>query len=130
MQIRGASPSDAESVSAIRYDDWRTRIQLASDIDQLVRIVREYLATWTHDQLAPLPVEVGATALCSSVDLSARAVLASQADLRWKGDQKTARLLREMALTLGAAASRLRFLTAIRATEAASIPRREPVERL
>ena len=107
-------------VSGIRYDDWRTRIQIACDVDQLVRIAREYLASWTRDQLAPLPIEAGATALCNSMDLSARAVLAAQADLRWRGDEATGRLLREMALTLGFAASRLRFLTSIRAIEAAS----------
>lgn len=106
--------------SSIRYEDWRGRIQLASDIDQLVRIVREYLAIWTPDQLASLPLEVGATALADSSDLSARAVLAAQADLRWKGDEAGGRLMREMALTLSAAASRLRFLTSIRSREATS----------
>ena len=120
MQLPDATRADGGLASSIRYEDWRRRIQLASDIDQLVRIVREYLAIWTPDQLASLPLEVGATALADSSDLSARAVLAAQADLRWKGDEAGGRLMREMALTLSAAASRLRFLTSIRSREAAS----------
>jgi len=123
MQLPDATRAGGGSACSIRYDDWRRRIQLASDIDQLVRIVREYLATWTPAQLESLPLEVGATALCDSADLSARAVLAAQADLRWKGDEAGGRLVREMALTLSAAASRLRFLTSIRSREAATTTR-------
>ena len=93
---------------------------MASDVDQLVHIVREYLGTWQPDQLALLPADLGTTVLAGSADISARAVLAVRADLKWHGDEATATLLREMALTLGAAASRLRFLTMIRTKEAAT----------
>ena len=106
---------------SVRYDDWRAPIQIASDLDQLVRIVREYLATWAPDQLANLPIEVGATALASAADIPARAVLAAQADLRCNGEEPTANLLREMALTLCAAASRLGFLVTMPRKDAMSI---------
>ena len=78
MQLPDATRADGGLAPSIRYADWQRRIQLATDIDQLLRIVREYLAVWTPDQLTPLPLEVGATALCDSSDLSARAVLAAQ----------------------------------------------------
>ena len=120
MQAPHTTRTGSESASSIRYADWRGRIQLATDIDQLVRIVREYLAAWTAAELAPIPLEVGASALSDSSDLSARAVLAAQAELSWKGDEAGGRLMREMALTLSAAASRLRFLTAMRSREATS----------
>ena len=123
MQLPEPARADRRSAPGIRYDDWRTRIQFASDVDQLLRIAREYLAAWTPDQLEPLPAEVGATALSDSTDLCARAVLAAQADLGWQGDEAGGRLVREMALTLSAAASRLRFLSAIRSREATTSER-------
>ncbi|HSN19313.1 MAG TPA: hypothetical protein VLS49_01460 [Usitatibacter sp.] len=101
----------------VRYDDWRTRIRMASDLDQLVRIVREYLATWRPDQLARLPVEIAVTGIFTCTDIAERAVVAAQADLKWNGEESVGSLMREMALTLGAAASRIRFLVGGRSVE-------------
>ena len=90
---------------------------MASDLDQLVRIVREYLACWRPDQLAILPLVVGSTALSESEEISARAVLAAHAELKAHPTSADGQLLREMSLTMGAAASRLRYLTALRSRE-------------
>ena len=94
----------------VRYVEWRDRIERAPDVDGLLRIVREYLGAWGPDQLAPLPVDIAATALLTANDISVRAVLAAQADATSDGDEAGASLVREMALTLGAAESRLRRL--------------------
>jgi len=99
---------------SIRYEDWKGPIQTAMDLDQLVAIVRAYFAAWRHEDLRLLPLDVSATALPNSEAIVARAVMASQAELMWKGDEAAYKLVREMALTLGAASVRLRHLHAMR----------------
>ena len=111
-------PLPAEApVASVRYGDWKGKIQMATDLDQLVRIVRAYLASWRPEQLRELPLEVGSTALADSEDIAARAVIAAQAELKAHNGGGANELLREMALTLAAAASRLRYLTAMRSRE-------------
>jgi hypothetical protein len=107
----------SSAATTIRYADWKGHIQMASDLDQLVRIVRDYLASWRPDQLAVLPLALGSTALSGSEDIPARAVLAAHAELKAHPTSPDGQLLREMSLTLGAAASRLRYLTALRSRE-------------
>lgn len=98
----------------ICYEDWKDEIQRAPDLDQLVRIVRDYLASWRYDELRWLPLEVSATVITSSVDISARAVMAAQAELKADTRTEGRELLREMALTLMAAATRMRLLASLR----------------
>lgn len=108
---------DAPIGRGIRYEDWKMLIQTSTDLDQLVLVVRHYLSQWRPAELRWLPPEIVATALTSSEDIAARAVLAAQAELKMNHDDPCAVLLREMALTLTAAATRLRLLTTLRARE-------------
>jgi hypothetical protein len=112
-----AATAGSSLAATVRYADWKGHIQMASDLDQLVRIVREYLASWRPDQLAVLPLTIGSTALAGSEDIPARAVLAAHAELKAHPTSADGQLLREMSLTMGAAASRLRYLTALRSRE-------------
>lgn len=107
----------ASPLRSIRYEDWKGRIQMATELDQLVGAVRDYLAAWRADQLLALPVELGVTVLRSSEEIASRAVIATQAELKADADEPGTALLREMAYTMMAAASRLRFLTAMRTRE-------------
>ena len=118
--IQPATSSAGRAIRGIRYEDWKSSIQMAMDVHDLVRTVREYLAEWRPDELAELPIEVGATALSHSSEIPVRAVLAAHAELRFQGDPETGDLLRQMSLTLTAAATRLRYLLAVRARESAS----------
>jgi hypothetical protein len=95
---------------AIRFDEWKASIQMASDADQLMRVMRVYLVGWSPDQLRRLPHDLGAIGLINCEDLVARALIASRAELRFVGDEEDHELLREMALTFASAATRLRFL--------------------
>jgi hypothetical protein len=106
-------------VASVRYSDWKGQIQMATELDQLVRIVRADLASWRPEQLRELPLVVGSTALASSEEIAARAVLAAHAELKAHPTSPDGQLLREMSLTMGAAASRLRYLTAMRSRERA-----------
>ena len=111
------SPKPAPAVASVRYGDWKGPIQMAMDLDQLVRIVRAYLAGWRPEDLWTLPLEVGSAMLSGSEEISARAVLAAHAELKAHPTSPDGQLLREMSLTMGAAASRLRYLTAMRSRE-------------
>jgi hypothetical protein len=100
-------------VESIQFDDWKGALQTARDLDDLVRIVRAYLATWKAEDLLRLPTDVAACALMSSDDIFARAVMAGRAELKFTGPEHEYQLLREMSLTLSAAANRLRHLQAL-----------------
>lgn len=102
---------------AICYATWQARIQMASDIDRLSQVVREYFSGWQYHELRLLPHDLSVIALAGSGDLAASAVLATQAELKFDGDPHAHQLLREAALTLRAAASRFRFLTSLRTRE-------------
>jgi hypothetical protein len=100
-------------VETIQFDDWKGAVQTAKDLDDLVRIVRAYLATWKAEELQRLPTDIAACALMSSEDIFARAVMAARAELKFAGPEHEYKLLREMSLTLSAAANRLRHLQAV-----------------
>ena len=100
----------ATSVPSIRYQDWKGPIQLATDVDQLVKLVRTYMTGWKPEQLKFLPWDLAAVAVSGSEAIVARAVLASQLELKFQGAPADYALLREMSLTFAAAANRLRYL--------------------
>lgn len=102
----------------IGFDRWKLSIQTATDLDQLLRIVTTYLGSWTPAQLSTLPLELSSPVLNSCDDLMARAVIASREEVNFTGDARQYPPLREMSLTLLAAASRLRYLQAVRAGRA------------
>jgi hypothetical protein len=103
--------------ASVRYADWERPIRMATDLDRLVHIVRAYLAGWRPEQLAVLPLAVGAIPLSGSEEIAVRAVLAAHAELKAHPTSPDGQLLREMSLTMGAAASRLRYLTTLRSRE-------------
>ena len=98
----------------IGYQEWQQQIQAAADIDQLLKTVRLYLAAWTPEQLELLPADIAATALTGCDAIVTRALMANKAELSYRGDAETHRALEQMALTLAAAAGRLRMLEAYR----------------
>jgi hypothetical protein len=98
----------------IRFEDWQQSIHSAADVDQLLRTMRLYLAAWAPEELRLLPTDLGATALTGCDALLARAVIASRAELAFQGDEESHRAIEQMALTMAAAATRLRTLCAYR----------------
>ena len=83
---------------------------MAGDIDAVVRLARSYYCTWTPEQLELLPWVVTATPPTSTQAIVGCAVLASRAELTFAGTPEQQSLLRDMALTMAAAATRLRQL--------------------
>jgi hypothetical protein len=99
---------------SVRFGAWRAEIEQSASVDQLMRTVRRYLAAWPPEALALLPADLAAPALADSESIHARAYLASRAELALTGREAGYAPLREMALTLASAATRLRGLEATR----------------
>ena len=99
-------------VQGIAYASWCAEIDGATDVDQLVKIVRRYMACWTPAELALLQTDLAATVITGRDAIFARSVMASRAELAFSGSPEAHELLRQMARTFGAAAARLSFLEA------------------
>ena len=97
-------------VGSIRFEDWKRPIQMAGDVDAVVRLARSYYCTWTPEQLEQLPWVVTANPPITTKTIVDCAVLASRAELKFDGTREQYGMLREMALTMAAAATRLRQL--------------------
>src|SRR6185503_321364 len=100
---------------SICFARWKYPIQVALDMDQLMLVVSAYLHSWTDEELACLPPELQARTLGGSADLASRAVMASRAEINFSRHGKEYPYMSEMALTLGAAVSRLRYLQSLKA---------------
>ena len=96
----------------IAYEAWREEIDAATDVDQVVKVMRRYLVSWKPAELHLLPTDLAATALTGRDAIFARSVMASRAELAYRGEAVAHAALREMARTFGAAAARLSFLEA------------------
>ena len=94
----------------VLFDEWKPRIQGAATPEQIVTIVREYIASWPKEDLDQLPWMLSAPVLPDCEAIIARAVVATRAELQFDGPEPQHRLMREMAWTLAAAATRVRFL--------------------
>ena len=99
----------------IVFDRWRFSIQTAMDLDQLMLVVNGYLSGWSQDELLRLPAQLLGP-VTSSEELMARAVDASRAEMSFTGAPESYPYLRELSLTLGFAAGRLRYLQALRSS--------------
>ena len=98
----------------VRFESWQSEIDKAGDVDQLLWTLRRYLAAWPAEALALLPGDLAARGLPDRESICLRAYLASCAELALTGEEPGYMPLREMALTMGAAAARLRALDAYR----------------
>ena len=97
----------------LAFRKWRYSIQTAMDVDQLMLVVSGYMSGWTPHELGVLPLEL-AHPIRSTEDLMERAVEASRAEVHFKGPEHERQLLVELATTLLFAATRLRYLLALR----------------
>ncbi len=98
---------------ALAFEKWRFSIQTAADVNQLMLVVAAYLSGWDAEELAKIPAGAAAP-IRSTAELMSRAVDLSRLDLGFeeggKGDRA---LLRDLSLTIGFAASRMRYLQSL-----------------
>jgi hypothetical protein len=97
----------------IAFQTWKYSVQTAMDLDQLMLVVNSYLSGWTPEDLRELPLDFSMP-ITSIDELMERAVDASRAEVHFQGSEHVYKLLREMATTLAFAASRMRYLQALR----------------
>jgi hypothetical protein len=102
-----------ERISRLAFQHWKPRIQVAMVLDELMLVVAAYQSAWTPDDFLSLPVYL-VPGIHSSEELMSRAVEASRADVKFFGPPSAHRFLREYALTIAFAASRMRYLQALR----------------
>ena len=106
--------TNVETRPSISFEKWKFSIQTSTDLPQLMLVVSGYLSMWSTEELQHLPPEIVGP-ITSSEELMVRAVDASRAEVHFTGPELPHRLLREMATTLAFAASRMRYLQALRA---------------
>jgi hypothetical protein len=99
----------------IAFDRWKFSIQTALDLDQLMLVVNGYLSGWSAEDASRLPTHLVGP-ITSSEELMGRAVDASRAEMSFGGPPENHPFLRELSLTLGFAAGRLRYLQALRSS--------------
>ena len=107
MRTQQTIDQDAPS---ILYEDWKAAIQIAQDIDELVKLMRAYMGGWRHEDLELLPCDLASIAIPSPEAIVARAVIASQLELKFRGVEREHNVLKQLSLTFAAAANRLRYL--------------------
>jgi hypothetical protein len=86
---------------------WLSQVQGARSEDELVRVIKEYLASWTPDELARLPEECQPRIVDGRDDVLAWAVVLARGDLKFSGDPLVAAQLHELATLFTAAGMRL-----------------------
>jgi hypothetical protein len=94
----------------IRYREWQGAIDAATDVDQLVKLIRAYMAAWTPDQLNLLPWDLSKARIERIEAIVAHAVILSRVELKFQGNKVEHDLLTQMTLTFSAEANRLRRL--------------------
>ena len=92
------------------YKRWAAAITATQSVDELIGVVREYIATVVPSELALLPEECRAQRVKDVDDLAAMAVTFAKCELASDPADPAHGLLHEMALTLAAAQARLRVL--------------------
>ena len=111
MSDASAATNETVAPRGIAFDEWKLEILGCRDVDEVMRVIRAYLIGWKPEELSALPKDIASSAIESSDDLMVRALTASRAEVFFNPNARSY-LLREMALTLAAAATRIRMLRA------------------
>jgi hypothetical protein len=92
------------------YKRWAAGIAATQSVDDLLGLIREYIATITPSELSLLPEECRAHRLRDIDDLAEMAVTFAKCELATDPGAPAYGLLHEMALTFAAAQGRLRII--------------------
>ena len=103
---------EQESHRRVSYAAWKALIAAANDFDQLHRLMVEYLAEWDRADLQQLPDGLSNPVLRGAEEIVDRALLATRAELDAEPEAARTGLLKDMALTFSAAATKYRRLQA------------------
>jgi len=86
---------------------WLSQIESARSAAELLRLIRDYLASLTPEQRAQLPAGCVAENISSPSEIQEWAVALAQGDLKTSGTPHSAETLRLAAIVFAAAGTRL-----------------------
>lgn len=90
-----------------RPERWIPLLQSCSSEHDLVRVLRDFLATIPPQDLAAIPAGAGIASLESAVDVAGIAVSLAREELLFSGDDQARTLLNNVTTVFAAAAMRL-----------------------
>jgi hypothetical protein len=93
-----------------QFQRWRTSILKAKTRQEVMQVVRDYIACVLPSELLKLPVTSQNALADAPSDLAGAAVTLRRDELRFAGDEETAALMNEMTQTLTAASARIAHL--------------------
>jgi hypothetical protein len=95
-----------------RLDRWQPRIKNARSAQAIVAVMREYVSSWTPEQVAQLPADCRPSADLDVQAVSQWAVELTRCELKFAGDAAAAELLHDVKAVFVQASQRLAQLTA------------------
>jgi hypothetical protein len=93
-----------------QFQRWRANILKANTRQEVMQVMREYIACLLPSELLQMPVSSQNALADAAVDLAGAAVTLLRDELRFEGDEETHALMREMSQTFNAASARIAHL--------------------
>jgi hypothetical protein len=92
------------------FDRWRANIIKANTRQDVLQVIRQYIACVLPSELSKLPTTSQAAVNDATTDIAGAAVTLLRDELRFSGDEETAALMHEMTQTFTAASARVAHL--------------------
>ena len=93
-----------------QFDRWRANIIKANTRQEVLQVIRQYIACVLPSELSKLPPTSQAAVNDAATDIAGAAVTLLRDELRFSGDEETAALMHEMTQTFTAASARVAHL--------------------
>jgi len=93
-----------------QFQRWRANILKAKTRQEVMQVVRDYIACLLPSELLKLPMTSQAALADAPADVAGAAVTLRRDELRFSGDEETAALMHEMTQTFTAASARVAHL--------------------
>ena len=90
-----------------RFLRWRTSILMAKSRQEVMDVVRDYLACVLPSEMLKMPASSQRAVADAAADLAGAALTLRRDELQFRGDEETASLMSEMSQTFTAASARL-----------------------
>jgi hypothetical protein len=94
-------------VAMHHFQRWRANILRAKTRQEVLQVVRDYVACVLPSEMLKLPVTSQVALTDAPADLAGAAVTLRRDELRFSGDEETSALMNEMSQTFTAASARI-----------------------
>ena len=107
-----------------QFHRWRAAILRAATRQEVLQVVRDYVACVLPSEMSKLPESSQAAVADAANDIAGAAVTLLRDELRFSGEDETAALMHEMTQTFTAASARLAQIDSLAIAFAVETPRR------